>query len=89
MGTPSPIEEYPDLCREDPARRCPPSSSCRRARAQLTNPQRQGLVGFEPTTGIADARPGFTRGAGRATRPRVASARQLGNLRARARWLPR
>ena len=28
----------------------------RRARAQLTTPQRQGLAGFEPTSGIADAR---------------------------------
>ena len=47
----------------------------RRARAQLTKPERQGLGGFEPTSGIADARPGLARGTHGCPRTRLAPAR--------------
>ena len=47
----------------------------RRAQAQLTKPERQGLAGFEPTSGIADARPGLARGTHGCSRARLAPAR--------------
>ena len=47
----------------------------RRARAQLTKLQCQGLGGFKPTSGIADARPGLARGTHGCSRARLAPAR--------------